>query len=100
LATLLGVSRRTILDQLEGFHAHDWQADPFARGAYSYVPVGGLNAMKMLAKPIEQTLYFAGEATHWQGMSGTVAGAIASGYRAAKEVLSIRQRQAKTRLSS
>jgi monoamine oxidase len=88
LATLLGVSRRKILQQLERFHVHDWQADPFARGAYSYVPVGGLNAMRTLAKPIEQTLFFAGEATHWEGMSGTVAGAIASGYRAAKEVMS------------
>ena len=29
--------------------------------------------------------YFAGEATH-EGMSGTVAGAIASGYRAADEI--------------
>ena len=68
------------------FHVHDWQADPFARGAYSYVPVGGLKAMRALARPIERTLFVAGEATHWEGMSGTVAGAIASGYRAAREV--------------
>lgn len=87
LSKLLRVPRKRILDQLESFHTHDWQADPFARGAYSYVSVGGLDAMKTLAKPIERTLFFAGEHTHWEGMSGTVAGAIASGYRVARECL-------------
>ena len=42
---------------------HDWQRDPFARGAYSYVVVGGDRARETLAKPLRRTLYFAGEAT-------------------------------------
>jgi hypothetical protein len=25
-------------------HTRDWQADPYARGAYSFIPVGGLDA--------------------------------------------------------
>ena len=64
----------------------DWQSDRFARGAYSYVAVGGLDAPARLAEPVEDTLFFAGEATH-DRLSGTVAGAMASGYRAAEEVL-------------
>jgi monoamine oxidase len=87
LATFFGLPRAEIERRLVSLHTHDWQADPFARGAYSYVPVGGLGAMKTLAEPVDGTIFFAGEATHHEGMSGTVAGAIASGQRAAREVL-------------
>jgi len=71
----------------EGVHVHDWQRDPYARGAYSYVKVGGARARKALAAPLARTLYFAGEATDYEGETGTVAGALQSGARAAREVL-------------
>ena len=48
--------------------------------------IGASRAVPALAEPIAGTLFFAGEATH-DRLSGTVAGAIASGYRAADEVL-------------
>jgi monoamine oxidase len=66
---------------------HDWSADPFSRGAYSYVPAGALSARARLAEPVEDTLYFAGEATDLIGYGGTVHGAIASGRRAAAQIL-------------
>lgn len=62
---------------------HDWQEDPYARGAYSYVAVGGAGARKALAAPLRDTLYFAGEAADFEGEHGTVAGALQSGRRAA-----------------
>ena len=74
------------IDEPSGFAIHDWQADPYARGGYSYVRVGGTGAREELAAPLEETLYFAGEATDTE-QSGTVGGALASGLRAAKEVL-------------
>ena len=64
----------------------DWRTDPYSRMAYSYVPVGGTGLRKKLAQPIENVLFFAGEATHVIRPS-TVHGAIESGLRAAKEVL-------------
>lgn len=67
-------------------HVHDWQRDPCARGAYSHVRVGGGDARRILARPMERTLYFAGEATDLSGQAGTVAGALASGVRAAREL--------------
>jgi len=82
LSRLLGVPRQQLDARLRAWHVSNWQADPFARGAYSYVLVGGLGAVAELARPVENTLYFAGEATQ-EGFSGTVASAIASGYRAA-----------------
>ena len=56
------------------------------RGGYSYVRVGGEGAREWLAEPIEDTLFFAGEATDVEE-AGTVAGALRSGERAAREVL-------------
>jgi len=71
----------------EAVYFHDWQADRFFRGAYSYAPVGGLAARNSLARPIEGTLFFAGEAAEAKGHSGTVHGAIASGIRTANLIL-------------
>jgi monoamine oxidase len=66
---------------------HDWYGDPFSRGAYSYVPARALPARRTLAEPVEHTLYFAGEATDLIGYGGTVHGAIASGRRAARQIV-------------
>jgi monoamine oxidase len=64
---------------------HNWVKDRFVRGAYSYAVAGFESGPKQLARPIAGTLFFAGEAT--AGDLGTVHGALASGVRAAKEVL-------------
>lgn len=85
LARQLGVSRRRVESRVEKTWLHDWNGDPFSRGAYSYARVGGAGAAKTLARPVEGTLFFAGEATDHE-RSGTVEGAIASGLRAAKQV--------------
>lgn len=71
--------------QLQAAYFHDWQADPYARGAYSYLRVNGANARESLAEPSEGTLFFAGEATSTE-YAGTVSGALESGYRAASEL--------------
>ncbi len=64
-------------------HYHDWARDPYALGAYSYPLVGGLEAAAELAKPLEETLFFAGEHTESAGHHATVHGAMATGERAA-----------------
>ena len=68
-------------------YTHDWQADPYALGAYSYIPAGATSAPALLAESVEDTLYFAGEATETSGRSATVHGAIATGRRAATQIL-------------
>jgi monoamine oxidase len=87
LAELFGQRASRLSSLLERFHAHDWASDPMSRGAYSYVTVGGSRARGLLSKPIEGTLFFAGEATDTSGQASTVAGALASGQRAAEELL-------------
>jgi monoamine oxidase len=71
--------------EFEAGVVHDWGRDPFARGAYSYVAVGGGNARATLAAPVDETLFFAGEATSNDGQGGTVNGALETGARAARE---------------
>lgn len=76
-----------VADELDAAYYHDWQRDPFARGAYSYVGVGGGTAREDLAAPVDGTLFFAGEATDTEGEAATVTGALRSGERAANEII-------------
>ncbi len=87
LARIFSTREAALTDSLEAVYFHDWHADPFAKGAYSYVPAHAMNAREALAEPLKQTLYFAGEATETNGHSATVHGAIASGRRAAQQIL-------------
>ncbi len=87
LARSLQLKHRTLAGLLAGFWMHDWLDDPFARGAYSYPMVGGSEAARVLARPVQRTLFFAGEAVDSEMRSGTVHGAIGSGRRAAKAAL-------------
>jgi monoamine oxidase len=94
LANALKMNPSQLETQLTASFIYDWQADPFSLGAYSYIPVGAITAAIRLAEPIADTLFFAGEATNSDGASGTVHGAIATGYRAADEVLRAAGRRA------
>ena len=87
LACLLGTDRAFVESRLEAWYHQDWIHDPFSRGAYSYLPVGGLEAQAVLRRPVDEVLFFAGEALAGEGEIGTVHGAIDSGRRAAAEVL-------------
>jgi monoamine oxidase len=87
ISEALGCVRAIFPDaQLADALAQDWQQDPHSRGGYSYVLVGGEGAREQLAEPLAGTLFFAGEATDAEE-AGTVAGALRSGRRAAREVL-------------
>lgn len=95
LAKLLNVDFPNLEAELESSYFHDWQSDRFSRGAYSYGKVGSEGAQQALASPVENALFFAGEATDISGNNGTVHGAIASGYRAAAEILQVLGRDRK-----
>ncbi len=65
---------------------HNWAGDPYARGAYSFLLAESDEARTMLAAPVGNTLFWAGEATSSENGS-TVHGAYESGLRAADEIL-------------
>jgi monoamine oxidase len=66
----------------------DWGSDPYVRGLYSYPTTQTTEASReALARPVGKKLFFAGEATNTHGASGTVHGAMETGWRAADEVV-------------
>ena len=87
LAHILRVPTRELEEDLESCHMHNWSTDPFSRGVYSYVRVGGIEAPGKLGEPVADTLFFAGEATNTEGHTGTVHAAIATGNRVVDEIL-------------
>jgi len=86
------------IDEIAGFLGNDirrklkplyesrWAHDPFARGAYSHALSGHAGDRAVLATPVDNRLFFAGEATSPDFFT-TTHGARDSGERAAKEVL-------------
>ncbi len=64
-----------------------WQTDPYSLGAYSYATVESAKAKKILAKPVEETIFFAGEALSDGINMATLEEALASGIIAAKNIL-------------
>ncbi len=87
LSRALGIGRADLNALLTDTFVHNWSADPFSSGGYSYVCAGGLTAPGALAEPVEETLFFAGEATNTEGETGTVHAALQTGYQAAAAIV-------------
>ncbi len=87
LSSIFKMEPERIENLLVGGRTHNWDKDPFALGAYSYTPARAGEMPHLLAAPVADTLFFAGEATDTQGDQGTVHGAINTGHRAARSVL-------------
>ncbi|XP_060199780.1 lysine-specific histone demethylase 1 homolog 3 [Lycium barbarum] len=67
----------------------DWGKDPYSYGAYSYVAVGSSGEdYDILGRPVENCLFFAGEAT-CKEHPDTVGGAMMSGLREAVRIIDI-----------
>jgi len=86
LSLIFGLNKDLLRTIVMQSYFHNWQTDPLSRGAYSYATVNGVEHQLNLAKQVDGTLFFAGEATSL-GHFGTVHGAIQSGMRAAREIL-------------
>jgi monoamine oxidase len=88
MGRVFGMRRKTVESLVDSFHYHDWSRDRYIRGAYSYAGIGGVNAARVLARPIDNRIFPAGEATD-SGSGASVEGALASGKRAARKVLDV-----------
>jgi monoamine oxidase len=70
---------------------HRWRTDPFARGSYSYALPGKADCRAALAEPVEDRLFFAGEACSRSDYS-TAHGAYLTGIAAAEQALAALRR--------
>jgi monoamine oxidase len=96
LARLFG---NDIRRQLAPLASTAWLADPWARGSYSYALPGHADDRKMLAAPVDQRLFFAGEACSPNFFS-TAHGAYLTGVAAAEAALASLRKVAGRRASS
>lgn len=81
----LGVDE--LKNKLSAWNIVNWTADPFTLGSYSYDTVPSHNAKAVLNKPVENTLFFAGEYLYEGAAMGTVEAALSSGEMVARMIL-------------
>jgi monoamine oxidase len=89
LTQLLGTA---FAQRVKPIRAHRWGSDPFARGSYSYARPGMADCRKTLAAPIDNRLFFAGEACSAADFS-TAHGGWITGVSAAEQAIAARARR-------
>jgi len=88
LSKIFDISHDELAEQLVVARAFNWALDPYALGAYSYTTPESPQAITELEKPIDNKLYFAGEALNSDDLVGTVDAALSSGQTVARTILS------------
>ena len=85
-----GIFGNDFARRLKPLGMHLWGADPFARGSYSYAPPGHVGDRARLAAPVDNRLFFAGEACSLDFFT-TAQGAHRTGIDAAGAALAARR---------
>jgi monoamine oxidase len=90
VSELVGILGSSFAQRLKPVRVHCWGMDLFSRGSYSYALPGKAACRDALAVPVDQRLFFAGEACSKSDFS-TAHGAYATGIAAADQVIALRQ---------
>jgi len=88
---LTGLLGNDFAKRIKPLGMHLWGADPFARGAYSYAKPGHWDDRLRLAQPVDDRLFFAGEACSPDFFT-TAQGAYRTGVDAAEAIIKLRGR--------
>lgn len=88
VSTIFRVRIDLLKENLVVWKVLNWTSDPFTRGSYSYSTMETNEARKILIEPVEDTLFFAGEALYEGAEMGTVEAALTSGIKVASQILS------------
>lgn len=87
LAYLLNVSVDTLEKEIRHAAVINWATNPYSLGAYAYKTLQTSAALKIIMTPVDNTIFFAGEAMYDGPEMGTVEAALASGMETAKRIL-------------
>ena len=91
LAELTGLLGSAFAPRVAPVGLHCWRNDPFARGSYSFALPGRADGRAVLAAPVDERLFFAGEACSRHDFS-TSHGALLTGLVAAEAVIATRSK--------
>lgn len=87
LSNIFKIDKEAIRQQVVVSRFANWPADPFTQGAYSYTRFDTGTAYEKLAEPINDMIFFAGEALYTGKDTATVEGALANGKETAERIL-------------
>ena len=90
LQSLSGIFKKpvhTLKQLLTASLVAKWQNDPFVKGAYSYGMIHSTEAQKIFANPVQDSIFFAGEAFYNGPSPGTVEAALVSGKNVAERIM-------------
>jgi monoamine oxidase len=90
VAELVGVLGSDFARRIRPLHLHRWGIDPLSRGSYSYALPGKADCRATLAAPVDDRLFFAGEACSTNDYS-TAHGAYLTGVVAADQAIAARR---------
>jgi monoamine oxidase len=88
-AELVGLLGSDFARRIRPLHLHRWGVDPLSRGSYSYALPGKADCRAALAAPVDDRLFFAGEACSESDYS-TAHGAYLTGSAAADQAIAAR----------
>lgn len=89
LSKIFTIGTEELRGILVNYKIMNWPADPYAKGVYSYTTPWSKDAITELRQPVENKLYFAGEALTLGHDVGTAEAALASGLATANKILEI-----------
>ena len=92
VSELTGLLGNAIARRVKPVGIHPWGIDPFARGSYSYALPGMADCRATLAAPVDDRLFFAGEACSKSDFS-TAHGGWFTGIAAADQAIAARARK-------
>jgi len=87
LSHIFKINFTDIKEKLQWYKVLNWTKDPYTRGSYSYSTLRTKSARKVLIEPLEETLFFAGEALYDGPEMGTVEAALVSGMEVATKIV-------------
>jgi monoamine oxidase len=93
---LTGLLGNDFRRRIKPLAVHRWGTDPFSRGAYSYALPGKADMRAVLAAPVNERLFFAGEACSLNYFS-TAHGGLLTGIAAAEQIIAVRKKLLMTR---
>jgi monoamine oxidase len=86
LASMFGMESTALRQRVTAACVVDWSAEPFIRGGYSFDTLESVEAKYFLSQPIDNTVYFGGEALYEGPAPGTVEAALANGKSVAEKI--------------
>lgn len=87
LSRIFKININKLKNNLITSHVVNWTTDPFTLGSYAYDRVESAEARKILNRPIDHTIYFAGEYLYEGAAMGTVEAALNSGQETARKLI-------------